>query len=48
MRDFEDAVQYFAALSKRINILVTRNKKDYPKGPVRILSCEEYLSQFAR
>ncbi len=48
IKDFEDAVQYFAAQSKRITVLITRNKKDYPRDSMMLLTCEEYLSQIAR
>ena len=43
MKDFEDAVQYYAALSAGIEIFLTRNKKDYRKSELQILDCEEYI-----
>ena len=43
MKDFEDAVQYYAALSEGIEIFLTRNKKDYRKTKLHILDCEEYI-----
>ena len=43
MKDFEDAVQYHAALSAGIEIFLTRNKKDYRKSELQILDCEEYI-----
>ena len=32
--DFEDAIQYYAALNKKISCLVTRNIKDYRKATI--------------
>ncbi len=43
MKDFEDAVQYYAAVSEGIEVFLTRNKKDYRKGDLHILDCEEYI-----
>lgn len=45
IKDFEDAIQYFAARSSKLDAIITRNKKDYPKGAIPLLTCEEYLAQ---
>jgi predicted nucleic acid-binding protein len=42
--DFEDAIQNETAKSdKRINVLLTRNVKDYRKSDLSILSPEQFL-----
>jgi predicted nucleic acid-binding protein len=41
--DFEDAVQYFTAKENSINILITRNIKDYKKADIMITNAEEFL-----
>lgn len=41
--DFEDAIQYFTAVNNGINLLLTRNKRDYKKSKIPILSAEEFL-----
>jgi predicted nucleic acid-binding protein len=41
--DFEDAIQYFTAINNRINIIITRNKTDYKKRKINVLTAEEYL-----
>ncbi|RRO24353.1 type II toxin-antitoxin system VapC family toxin [Flavobacteriaceae bacterium 14752] len=42
--DFEDALQNFAAIeSKHINIIITRNVKDYKKSSLTIYTPESYL-----
>jgi predicted nucleic acid-binding protein len=41
--DFEDAIQYFTAVNNRINIIITRNKTDYKKSKISVLTAEEFL-----
>lgn len=43
-RDFEDAIQYFAAKKHGIPVLITRNKKDYKKANIIIMNAVEYLN----
>jgi predicted nucleic acid-binding protein len=43
-RDFEDAVQYYAALESKIDYLITRNKSDYKEPGVIICDAGEYLA----
>jgi len=42
-KDFEDAIQYYAAKEKGIRILLTRNKNDYKNADMIVMSAEEYL-----
>ncbi|MBM9549250.1 PIN domain-containing protein [Leptospira sp. 201903074] len=46
IKDFEDSIQYFAAKSKKIKYILTRNKKDYPNGEIKPLSPKEFLTIF--
>lgn len=46
--DFEDAIQYFTAIENGINILVTRNIKDYKGANIAILSAQDYLNRNTR
>ncbi|MGH7491736.1 MAG: PIN domain-containing protein [bacterium] len=43
--DFEDAIQYYAALEAQSDYFITRNKKDFPPGRLPILLPEEFLAQ---
>lgn len=43
IKDFEDSIQYFASIKGGIEIIVTRNKKDYPKGTIPIMTPAEFL-----
>ncbi|MFN6039387.1 MAG: type II toxin-antitoxin system VapC family toxin [Bacteroidota bacterium] len=42
-QDFEDAVQYHTALENKIDILLTRNLKDFKKAEITILSAQQFL-----
>ena len=42
--DFEDAIQYFSALQSNIEILITRNLKDYKKAPISILTALDFIN----
>jgi predicted nucleic acid-binding protein len=44
LNDFEDAIQYFCAEQNSINYLITRNKIDYKKAKINILTAKEFLS----
>jgi predicted nucleic acid-binding protein len=43
-KDFEDAIQYFAAVENNIGILLTRNLKDYRQARISIMTAEDFLS----
>ena len=43
-KDFEDSIQYHSALSEGLTILITRNVTDYPKGHVKVLLPDEYMT----
>jgi predicted nucleic acid-binding protein len=42
--DFEDAIQYFATIENNINILLTRNLKDYRHARISVMTAEDFLS----
>jgi len=41
--DYEDSIQYYAALLSKISILITRNIKDYKNAKIAVATPEEYL-----
>ena len=44
-RDFEDAIQHFAAKAERdISAIITRNKADYSASEIPVLSPDEFLA----
>lgn len=42
--DFEDAVQYYAALAQKVDYLITRNKKHYINTKIPVVTPQEYLA----
>ena len=42
--DFEDALQYFSAMNQGIDFIISRNKKDYTKGNLKVVTAGEYLT----
>lgn len=41
--DFEDAIQYYSALANEIDVIVTRNKRDYRAAKLPVLTAEECI-----
>ncbi|MFA5805779.1 MAG: PIN domain-containing protein [Melioribacteraceae bacterium] len=41
--DFEDAIQYFTAVNNGITLIITRNKTDYKRSKIDVLTAEEFL-----
>ena len=44
--DFEDAIQYFSALDQSIDFIITRNKKDFGKSIIPVMTAEEFIHYF--
>lgn len=42
-RDFEDAIQYYTAVENDINILLTRNLKDYKNADIPVMSAQDFI-----
>ncbi len=47
-KDFEDSIQYFSALQEGCDVLVTRNKRDFPKVGIEILTPHELLEKLRK
>lgn len=43
LSDFEDAVQYYAAVSAKADVIITRNIKDYKHSSIPVLTAEQFL-----
>ncbi len=41
--DFEDAIQYFTAVNNGITLIITRNKTDFKRSKIDVLTAEEFL-----
>lgn len=44
-KDFEDAIQYHTALENSIDIIITRNKKDFKNSKLPVMTAKEYLKK---
>lgn len=44
-KDFEDAIQYYTAIENEMDIIITRNKKDFKNLDLPILTAKEFLNR---
>tara|TARA_B100000949_G_C14202773_1_gene416730 strand:- start:620 stop:1033 length:414 start_codon:yes stop_codon:yes gene_type:complete len=42
--DFEDGLQYYSAIENNVDIILTRNKKDFKNSKLPVLTAKEYLA----
>jgi len=42
--DFEDAIQYFSALQNDLEVLLTRNLKNYRKAQITVLTAHDFTN----
>lgn len=42
-KDFEDAIQYYTALGNHLDMIISRNKKDFKNSLLPVISAKEYL-----
>ncbi|MBI5140930.1 MAG: PIN domain-containing protein [Nitrospirae bacterium] len=45
--DFEDAMQYYSAEKQQMDFIVTRNKKDYRKGDLKVVTAREFVDMYS-
>lgn len=43
--DFEDGLQYFTAMDHGVDVIITRNKKDFKNAKIPVLNAGEYLKK---
>jgi len=43
--DFEDGLQYYSAIENQIDIIITRNKKDFKNSKIPVLTAREFLAK---
>ncbi len=41
--DFEDGIQYYTAMENNIELILTRNKKDFKNSTLPVLTAREFL-----
>lgn len=42
-KDFEDAMQYYSAISANCDIIITRNEKDFKTSMIPVMNAQDYL-----
>ena len=47
-RDFEDAIQYYSAIINNIDLIITRNKKDFQTAEISVYTPEEFISIYIK
>lgn len=47
-KDFENSIQYFSAIQEGCEVLITRNKKDFPKLGLQVLTPAKFLKNLQR
>lgn len=43
--DFEDGLQYYSAIENGIDVIITRNKKDFKNSKIPVLTAKEFLAK---
>jgi len=43
-QDFEDGLQYYSAIENKVDVIVTRNKKDFKNSKIPVLTAKEFLA----
>lgn len=43
-KDFEDAIQYFTTIENKLDMILTRNLKDFKSSKLPVLSPQDYLN----
>jgi predicted nucleic acid-binding protein len=46
MSDFEEAIQYHTALQREVDVLLTRNLRDYKVSGIPVMTAESYVKTF--
>ena len=43
--DFEDGLQYYSAIENKIDIIITRNQKDFKNSKIPVMIAKEFLAR---
>ena len=46
LKDFEDSIQYYVAIKNKIDIIITRNIKDYKGADIQAMTDDEFLRAY--
>lgn len=48
IHDFEDGLEYYSAIEKSCQVLITEDKEDYFFSEIEVLNCEEFLGKYCK
>ena len=43
--DYEDALQYYSALTRNVDVIITRNTRDFVHATIPVLTPDEFLTK---
>lgn len=43
--DYEDALQYYSALTRNVDVIITRNTRDFVHASIPVLTPDEFLTK---
>lgn len=43
-KDFEDAIQYYTAIEGKLNLIITRNLRDFKLAKIPVMAAKDYMS----
>jgi predicted nucleic acid-binding protein len=46
IHDFEDGLEYYAALESKCDCIITENKTDFNFSEIEVLNCEEFCKKY--
>lgn len=46
VNDFEDGLEYYAAISNKCKVIITEDKDDFYFSDIDVLSCEEFFEKY--
>ena len=44
-KDFEDGLQYYTAVENQMDLIISRNKRDFKSAKIPVLTAKEFLSK---
>jgi predicted nucleic acid-binding protein len=48
IHDFEDGLEYYSAIEKSCEVIITEDKADYFFSEIEVLNCEEFIAKYCR
>ena len=48
VHDFEDGLEYYSAIAKSCEVIITEDKADYFFSEIEVLNCEEFISKYCK